>query len=84
MGYSLPSTEQLWNSTVKRSGICRRNPYHTRHTYAYWLLSAGTSPSFIANQTGHENIQMVYKLYGKRIEGLNADQVGMLNKQLSL
>ncbi|RLM26545.1 integrase [Brenneria alni] len=84
ISYSLSSIGQLWNTAVKRSGIRRRNPYHTRHTYACWLLSAGANPSFIANQMGHENAQMVYEIYGKWIEDMNEDQVGMLNRKLAL
>ncbi len=61
--YSVSSIGARGNVTVKRAGIRRRNPYHTRHTFAYWLLSAGANPSFIANQMGHKNAQMVYKIY---------------------
>lgn len=61
--YSLSSIAARWNSAVKRAGIRRRNPYHTRHTFACWLLSAGANPSFIANQMGHETAQMVYEIY---------------------
>ncbi|WP_409072003.1 tyrosine-type recombinase/integrase, partial [Listeria monocytogenes] len=43
-----------WNAAVKRAGIRRRNPYHTRHTFACWLLTAGANPAFIASQMGHE------------------------------
>ncbi|WP_437216620.1 Arm DNA-binding domain-containing protein [Pectobacterium sp. LFLA-215] len=84
ISYSFSSIGQLWNAAVKRSGIRRRNPYHTRHTYACWLLSAGANPSFIASQMGHENAQMVYEIYGKWIEDMNEDQVGMLNRKLAL
>ncbi|EFH7176082.1 integrase, partial [Escherichia coli] len=34
-----------WNAAVKRAGIRRRNPYHTRHTFACWLLTAGANPA---------------------------------------
>ena len=34
--YSLSSIGDRWNSAVKRAGIRRRNPYHTRHTFACW------------------------------------------------
>ncbi len=47
--YSLSGIGNRWNAAVKRAGIRRRNPYHTRHTFACWLLSAGANPSFIAN-----------------------------------
>lgn len=82
--YSVSSIGHLWNAAVKRAGIRRRNPYHTRHTFACWLLSAGANPSFIASQMGHENAQMVYEVYGTWIEDLNGDQVLMLNSRLAL
>ncbi|MFY9993582.1 MAG: site-specific integrase [Leclercia sp.] len=82
--YSLGSIAARWDSAVKRAGIRRRNPYHTRHTFACWLLSAGANPSFIANQMGHENAQMVYEIYATWIEELNNEQVAMLNAKLAL
>jgi len=82
--YSLSSIGARWDSAVKRAGIRRRNPYHTRHTFACWLLSAGANPSFIASQMGHENAQMVYEIYAKWIEEMNSDQVAMLNSKLAL
>ncbi|WP_270495487.1 tyrosine-type recombinase/integrase, partial [Citrobacter gillenii] len=82
--YSLGSIAARWDSAVKRAGIRRRNPYHTRHTFACWLLSAGANPSFIANQMGHENAQMVYEIYATWIEEMNSEQVAMLNTKLAL
>jgi integrase len=46
--------------SVKRAGIRRRNPYHTRHTFACWLLSAGANPSFAA--TGSEGSNKCKKI----------------------
>ena len=82
--YSMSSISARWNAAVKRAGIRRRNPYHTRHTFACWLLPAGANPSFIANQMGHENAQMVYEVYSTWIEEMNGDQVAMLNNKLAL
>ena len=81
--YSLSSIGARFNAAVKRAGIRRRNPYHTRHTFACWLLSAGANPSFIASQMGHENAQMVYEVYGAWIEEMNGEQVLMLNDKLA-
>lgn len=81
--YSLSSIGSRFNAAVKRAGIRRRNPYHTRHTFACWLLSAGANPSFIASQMGHENAQMVYEVYGAWIEEMNGEQVLMLNDKLA-
>ncbi len=83
-GYSLSSIGARWNAAIKRAGIRRRNPYHTRHTFACWLLSAGANPSFIANQMGHENAQMVYEIYATWIEEMNGEQVDMLNSRLAI
>ncbi|HHR1549426.1 TPA: tyrosine-type recombinase/integrase [Klebsiella pneumoniae] len=82
--YSHSSIGSRWEAAVKRAGIRRRNPYHTRHTFACWLLTAGANPSFIANQMGHENAQMVYDVYSTWIEDMNGDQVSMLNSRLGL
>ncbi len=82
--YSVSSSSARYHASVKRAGIRRRNPYHTRHTFACWLLSAGANPSFIANQMGHENAQMVYEIYSAWIEELNGEQVKMLNAKLAL
>ena len=82
--YSLSSIGSRWNAAIKRAGIRRRNPYHTRHTFACWLLSAGANPSFIANQMGHENAQMVYEIYATWIEEMNGEQVDMLNGKLAI
>ncbi|WP_230580447.1 tyrosine-type recombinase/integrase [Xenorhabdus bovienii] len=49
---------------MKRSGVRHRKAYQTRHTYAYWMLSAGANPSFIATQMGHVSSQMVHNVYG--------------------
>jgi len=81
--YSLLSIGARFNSAVKHAGIRRRNPYHTRHTFACWLLSVGANPSFIASQMGHENAQMVYEVYGAWLEELNGEQVLMLNGKLA-
>ncbi|ELX0480609.1 TPA: DUF3596 domain-containing protein [Escherichia coli] len=80
--YSVSSIGYRWNAAVKRAGIRRRNPYHTRHTFACWLLSAGANPSFIASQMGHENAQMVYEVYATWMDDMNKDQIELINRNL--
>ncbi|EHK0944989.1 TPA: hypothetical protein MYP81_000527 [Citrobacter farmeri] len=46
----------------------RRNPYHTRHTFACGWLPAGVNPPFVANQMGHKNAKLVYEIYATGIE----------------
>nr|WP_268890599.1 tyrosine-type recombinase/integrase [Erwinia amylovora] len=80
--YALNSVKSLWDSAVSKSGIRRRRPYQTRHTCAYWLLSAGANPAFIASQMGHENAEMVYAVYSAWLHALDGDQIEFLNRRI--
>lgn len=57
----------LWEPLLKRSGVRHRNPYQCRHTYASSMLTAGQNPWYVAQQLGHVDVQMVFKVYGKFI-----------------
>lgn len=57
----------LWMPLIKRSRVPYRNPYQVRHTYASTLLTAGQNPWYVAQQLGHEDVEMVFRTYGKFI-----------------
>lgn len=57
----------LWLPVMERAGIEYRNPYQIRHTYASSLLTAGANPWYVAQQLGHEDVEMVFRTYGKFI-----------------
>lgn len=57
----------LWEPLCRRAGVRYRNPYQARHTYASTLLTAGESPWYVAQQLGHVDVQMVFRIYGKFI-----------------
>jgi integrase len=57
----------LWLPLMERAGIPYRNPYQLRHTYASTLLTAGANPWYVAQQLGHEDVEMVFRTYGKFI-----------------
>ncbi|MBU2199309.1 MAG: site-specific integrase, partial [Gammaproteobacteria bacterium] len=57
----------LWLTLMKRSTITYRNPYQVRHTFASSLLTAGQNPWYVAQQLGHEDVEMVFRTYGKFI-----------------
>lgn len=57
----------LWMPLMKRSKVPYRNPYQVRHTYASTLLTAGHNPWYVAQQLGHEDVEMVFRTYGKFI-----------------
>lgn len=56
-----------WLPIMARSGIDYRNPYQIRHTFASSLLTAGANPWYVAQQLGHEDVEMVFRTYGKFI-----------------
>lgn len=57
----------LWQPLCNRAGIKYRNPYQVRHTYASTLLTDGHNPWYVAAQLGHEDVEMVFRTYGKFI-----------------
>ena len=56
-----------WLPIMERAGIPYRNPYQIRHTFASTLLTAGANPWYVASQLGHEDVEMVFRTYGKFI-----------------
>ena len=56
-----------WIPALKKSGVRYRNPYQTRHTYASMMLSRGERISWIVEQMGHVDPQMLMRTYGKWI-----------------
>jgi integrase len=57
----------IWEPLCKRAGVRYRNPYQVRHTFASALLTAGANPWYVAQQLGHVDVQMVFRVYGKFI-----------------
>lgn len=57
----------LWQPLCRRAGIAYRNPYQVRHTYASTLLTSGHNPWYVSAQLGHEDVEMVFRTYGKFI-----------------
>ncbi|EFI8389107.1 tyrosine-type recombinase/integrase [Escherichia coli] len=81
--YKADSIRDSWASALRRAGLRHRKAYQSRHTYACWALSAGANPSFIANQMGHANAQMVFNVYGAWMKDNNIGQIELLNKELT-
>lgn len=80
--YETGSISARWDAAVAKSKIRRRAPYQSRHTYACWSLAAGANPSFIASQLGHEDAEMVYRVYSAWIKEFDGEQVELLNQRL--
>jgi integrase len=65
--------ETAWKSILRRAGLRYRNPYQTRHTYASMMLTAGESPIWLAEQMGHSNTLMIFKVYARWIRKKSDD-----------
>ena len=64
-------------STLLRimAGIARRTQYHTRHTFASRMLTAGANPEWVGSYLGHEDSHMVRTVYGAWMPDNDQDEV---------
>lgn len=58
-----------WDHTCRLAGVRRRNPYQIRHTWGSRMVSAGYNLFWVAEQMGHETIEMVINHYGHWMPG---------------
>ncbi len=65
---------RYWNATLRLAGIRHREQYQCRHTFATLALMAGANPSWISRQMGHANVQMLFRIYTRWIEGADKGQ----------
>ncbi|MFV0448507.1 MAG: Arm DNA-binding domain-containing protein [Vibrio sp.] len=63
-------SRNMWYPTLAKSGLKKRNPYQTRHTFATLLLASGESPEWIANQMGHTTTTMLFRIYSRFVPNL--------------
>ena len=57
--------ERYWQAAIEISGVEYRKPYACRHTYASTFLSTGSNPLWVAQQLGHKDCAMIWKVYGR-------------------
>lgn len=62
-----PIRQGAWMPILRRAGVRYRRPYQTRHTYASMMLTAGESATWLANQMGHSDTTMIFRIYGRWI-----------------
>ncbi|TPE46598.1 site-specific integrase [Maribrevibacterium harenarium] len=63
-------TQRIWYPLLKRLGLEKRRPYQTRHTAATLWLASGESPEWIAQQMGHANTSMLFRVYSRYVPNL--------------
>ena len=58
---------ELWKEAIEVAGIRYRSAKQTRHTYASMQITRGVNLYYLADQLGHEGIDMINHNYGKFI-----------------
>jgi len=57
-----------WKEILKSANVRYRPAKQIRHTFASQMLTGGENPAFIASQLGHEDLEMIFRVYGKWID----------------
>ena len=63
-------TKRVWYPLLRALNIPKRNPYQMRHTAATLWLASGEAPEWIANQMGHANTEMLFRVYSRYVPNL--------------
>lgn len=54
----------IWRQITERAGVRYLPMYHTRHSFASWMLKAGEPEEKIAQHLGHASLAMLRNTYG--------------------
>ena len=63
-------TKRVWYPLLAKLKLAKRRPYQSRHTAATLWLAAGEAPEWIAQQMGHSNTEMLFKVYSRFVPNL--------------
>lgn len=58
-----------WEKVLFNAKVKYRNPHQMRHTFISYMLLKGNRPEVLYKMVGHKNTEMIYRVYGKFIEG---------------
>lgn len=75
-------SKRIWYPMLKLLKLQQRTPYQTRHTAATLMLASGEAPEFIANQLGHANTNMLFKVYSRYVPNLTRQDGSAFGKLL--
>ena len=62
--------KRTWTDGLKRAGLEYRSMYHTRHTFASLMLSAGENVGWVQRMMGHASLKMIQERYYQYIPNL--------------
>jgi integrase len=76
-------TKRVWYPLLRSLNLSKRNPYQMRHTAATLWLASGESPEWIANQMGHSNTEMLFRVYSRYVPNLTRQDGSAADKMFS-
>jgi integrase len=76
-------TKRVWYPLLRSVNLEKRNPYQMRHTAATLWLESGESPEWIANQMGHANTEMLFRVYSRYVPNLTRQDGSAANRMFS-
>ncbi|MGL5949239.1 MAG: Arm DNA-binding domain-containing protein [Aeromonas sp.] len=82
-GFAVNTTLARWIRIAKRAGIRYRSQYHTRHTFASRMLTAGANPEWVAAYLGHADSKMLRTVYGAWMPEQDRSEVDRVWQQIS-
>jgi integrase len=70
-----------WTPALKRAGLKYRSMYHTRHSFATLMISAGESVGWVQSMMGHASLRMIQEHYFRFIPNLTHEDGSAFSKK---
>jgi integrase len=74
---------RVWRPLLRHLRIKDRRPYQMRHTCATLWLAAGENPEWIAQQLGHANTEMLFRVYSRYVPNLTRQDGSAFDRLLA-
>ena len=77
------SIVKKWQRALFECNIAYRSVYHTRHTFATTMISAGEDILWVSATLGHANTQMTFSRYAKYIPKTRGSRASIVEQNIA-
>ncbi len=74
-------TRWRWSESIKALDICRRGPYHARHSSVTWQLMLGKNLLWVAKQHGH-SVEVMLRMYAAWLDGATESDIHAIKQAM--